>query len=445
MKKQDVMIEESRNIEHKESWRDEYLKWIYGFANAQGGRIYIGVNDDRQVVGVDDSKKLMEDIPNKIKDVLGIIVDVNLLKEEGKEYIEIVVPPYSNPINYKGQYHYRSGSTKQEMKGATLNKFLLERGGIHWDEYVVSNVKVEDLSEGAFNRFRKEAAENDRVDKEVLEDSNEMLLTNLLLVDENTGQLKRSAAMLFHPNPERFVSGAYIKLGFFAGEDDDLVFQDEVHGPLMLQVDEVIRLLEERYLIHAISYEKHHRRERIQYPEDSLRESVLNAIINKDYTSGYPIQISVYPDHLSVWNYGQLPVGWSVGRLFVKHPSMPFNPSIANVFFRSGDIESWGRGYRRIVRKNEEAGLLPPIVQTEDGLRVTHYADVSAQVQAMGLEERSIPVLEQVLKNHRVTNGEVQKMLGVSRATAMRLLQKLDGVLEPVGQGAGGFYRIRNY
>ena len=104
-------------------------------------------------------------------------------------------------------------------------------------------------------------------------------------------------------------------MGFFAGEDDELVFQDEVHGPLMLQVDEVMRLLEERYLIHAISYEKHHRRERIQYPEDSLRESVLNAIANKDYTSGYPIQISVYPDHLSVWNYGQLPEGWTVGRL----------------------------------------------------------------------------------------------------------------------------------
>ena len=80
------MLAESQNTEYKESWRDEYLKWICGFANAQGGRIYIGVNDDRQVVGVDDSKKLMEDIPNKIKDVLGIIVDVNLLQEEGKEY-----------------------------------------------------------------------------------------------------------------------------------------------------------------------------------------------------------------------------------------------------------------------------------------------------------------------------------------------------------------------
>lgn len=445
MKKKDVMIEESQNIEHKESWRDEYLKWICGFANAQGGRVYIGVNDDRQVVGLEESKKLMEDIPNKIRDVLGIIVDVNLLKEDDKEYIEIVVPPYSNPINYKGQYHYRSGSTKQELKGASLNKFLLERGGIHWDEFVVPNVKVTDLSGEAFKRFRKEAAESGRVDKDVLEDSNETLLTNLLLVDEHTGQLKRSAAMLFHPSPEKFVSGAYIKLGFFAGEDDDLVFQDEVHGPLMLQVDEVIRLLEERYLIHAISYEKHHRRERIQYPEDSLRESLLNAIINKDYTSGYPIQISVYPDHLSVWNYGHLPEGWPVGRLFVKHPSMPFNPSLANVFFRSGDIESWGRGYRRIVRKNEEAGLLPPLVETEDGLRVTHYADVSAQIRAMGVEERVIPVLEQVLKNHRVTNGEVQQLLGVSKPTATRLLQKLNVLLEQVGHGAGAYYKIRNY
>lgn len=128
----------------------------------------------------------------------------------------------------------------------------------------------------------------------------------------------------------------------------------------------------------------------------------LNAIINKDYTSGYPIHISVYPDHLSVWNYGQLPEGWTEGRLFVKHPSMPYNPSLANVFFRSGDIESWGRGCRRIVRKNEAAGLLPPIVQTEDGLRVTHYVDVAAQVDAMGAEERAIPVLEHVLKNIRL-------------------------------------------
>ena len=84
MKTKIKMIAESQNTEYKESWRDEYMKWICGFANAQGGRIYIGVDDDRQVVGVEDSKRLMEDIPNKVRDVLGIIVDVNLLEEDGK-------------------------------------------------------------------------------------------------------------------------------------------------------------------------------------------------------------------------------------------------------------------------------------------------------------------------------------------------------------------------
>ena len=73
-------MSESQNIEYKESWRDEYLKWICGFANAQGGRIYIGIDDNQQVVGVADTKRLMEDIPNKIVNYLDIVADVNLLK-----------------------------------------------------------------------------------------------------------------------------------------------------------------------------------------------------------------------------------------------------------------------------------------------------------------------------------------------------------------------------
>lgn len=96
-------MSESQNIEYKESWRDEYLKWICGFANAQGGRIYIGISDNQQVIGVTDSKKLMEDIPNKIVNYLGIVADVNLMQsDEGKDYIEIVVEPSNIPIAYHG-------------------------------------------------------------------------------------------------------------------------------------------------------------------------------------------------------------------------------------------------------------------------------------------------------------------------------------------------------
>ena len=92
---------ESQNIEWKESWRDEYLKWICGFANAQGGKIYIGKKDDGTVIGVSDAKKLMEDIPNKIQNKLSIVADVNLLTENGLEYIEIAVLPWVFPVNYQ--------------------------------------------------------------------------------------------------------------------------------------------------------------------------------------------------------------------------------------------------------------------------------------------------------------------------------------------------------
>jgi len=85
---------ETQNTEWKASWRDEYLKWICGFANAKGGKIYIGKDNKGNVVGVANAKKLLEDIPNKTKDILGIIVDVNLHTTTEGEYLEINVEDY---------------------------------------------------------------------------------------------------------------------------------------------------------------------------------------------------------------------------------------------------------------------------------------------------------------------------------------------------------------
>ena len=91
---------ESQNVEYKESWRDEYLKWLCGFANAQGGTMYIGVNDSGNIVGVKNIKKLMEDIPNKIQSGLGLVADVNKHTKDGMDYLEIKVEPSTFPISY---------------------------------------------------------------------------------------------------------------------------------------------------------------------------------------------------------------------------------------------------------------------------------------------------------------------------------------------------------
>jgi ATP-dependent DNA helicase RecG len=133
---------ESQNIEFKVTWRDEYLKWICGFANAYGGTIFIGKDDTGNVVDLKDAKKLLEEIPNKVRDTLGILVDVNLHQTDQGKFIEILVEQYPYPVNYKGQYHYRSGSTKQELKGAALDKFLLQKKGKRWDGVPVPNVST---------------------------------------------------------------------------------------------------------------------------------------------------------------------------------------------------------------------------------------------------------------------------------------------------------------
>jgi ATP-dependent DNA helicase RecG len=139
-------MKEHQHIEWKESWHDEYLKWICGFANAEGGVLVIGRNDKGAVTGLTHAKKLLEDIPNKVRDILGVMVDVNLREENAKDYLEIVVDPYPNPISYRGEYYYRAGSTNQALKGAALDRFLLRKQGRHWDGVPAPHFTVADLS-----------------------------------------------------------------------------------------------------------------------------------------------------------------------------------------------------------------------------------------------------------------------------------------------------------
>ena len=82
---------ENQNTEWKLNWKDEYLKWICGFANAKGGKLYIGINDNGEIVGIDNYKKLLEDFPNKIRDILGIVPEINLLSKNEKYYLEIMI------------------------------------------------------------------------------------------------------------------------------------------------------------------------------------------------------------------------------------------------------------------------------------------------------------------------------------------------------------------
>ncbi len=278
----------------------------------------------------------------------------------------------------------------------------------------------------ALQRFRRQAARSKRVDTGILNDSTEHLLQDLRLFDESTGYLKRAAILLFHSDPEKYFTGAYIKIGFFRKGDDDLAFQDEVHGSLMEQIDKAYDLLTSKYITYAISYEGVSRREKPTFPEAALRESLLNSIAHKDYDSGIPVQISVYPDRIVFWNPGALPDQMPLNKLFQKHSSIPFNPDVANALFRSGDIEAWGRGYRKILNSVLENKQLPPQIESLSGLMLTYFVDVRKQLDSQGANDRLIKIVDYVMKHNSIDNNKVQQLFNVSKSTATRLLQQTD-------------------
>ncbi len=341
---------EHQTIEWKETWHDEFLEWICGYANAYGGTLYIGKNDNGDVVGLSDKdrKKLLESIPNKITDTMGIVADVNLLYENGLQYIEITVDKYPSLISYHGKYFYRSGSTMRTITGKELDKAILKSQGRTWDGMPIPKLKVEDLRSEAIELFKEKAVRRGRLTLEETRVEDAILLDNLHLIDED-GYLIRAAMLAFCKDPEKWVTGAYVKIGYFAQSDADLKYQDEVHGSLIEQVDETVELVYTKYMKALISYEEIQRIEQFMFHQDAFREILLNAIAHKDYSSCNLIQISVYEDKIYIWNDGEMPGDLdSTDKLFAKHSSKPYNPKLANVFFMSGMIEAWGRGFEKI-------------------------------------------------------------------------------------------------
>lgn len=235
------MSRENQAVEWKESWRDEYLRHVCVFANAGGGLLVIGKNDSGEVVDVTDAARLLEELPNKIRDLLGIVVHVNLLTEAGEDFLEIDVPSYPNPISYRGRYYQRSGSTLQELKGAALVRFLLQRHGRTWDSVPLPGLKASDLSSASIARFREQAAASGRLSPADLASSDARLLEKLKLTEGDF--LKRAAVLLFHEAPDRFITGAFVKTGFFVSESE-LAYHDEIHGSLFAQANTVIDLLQ---------------------------------------------------------------------------------------------------------------------------------------------------------------------------------------------------------
>ena len=386
-------MSESQNIEWKQSWHDDYLKWVCGFANAFGGQIFIGKDDNGVITHLEHYRKLLETIPNKIREHLGIIAEVNLHQKNEAHYLEIVVPPYTVPVSLRGRYYYRTGSTKVELTGSALNEFLLKKSGKTWDNVPEILASFNDIDSDSVNAFIKDAQKSGRM-PDVSDLSLEEIFEKLRLSE--SGVIKRAALILFGKDPNRFYPNVIVKIGRFGNDDADLKFQETEEGNLIQLLKNVPNQLNYKFFTKPIDFEGMQRIEKGEYPVAALREMLLNALVHRTYM-GSTVQLRVYDNKLSLWNEGNLPEGMELESLKRHHISRPRNPIIADICFKAGYIDSWGRGTLKIINSCNEAGLPEPTITALDGgILVTLFKDKYSveQLKILGLSVRQIKAIE---------------------------------------------------
>lgn len=427
---------ENQSTEWKESWKDEYLKTLCAFANTEGGTLTVGIDDNGVAIGVRNPERLLKVLPDTIRNKLGIVPFVTLDDVNGKDVVSIRVEKSPATVTLDGKFYMRSGSTTQLISGRELEMHLLNRIGTPWTEEPMNGVSVSDLVPEAILTFKNMGVDAGRLTPDDASLDSESLLDKLDLFRD--GMLKRSAILLFHPRPERFIPSATVKIGMFDGPE--LLFHDELTGPLIIVANRVVDLVNTKYSISPVSYKGIVRMETRPYPMTAVREAVMNAIVHNDYSSQAPIQIKVFPDRLTIYNSGNLPTGWTIDKLMNSHRSVPRNPSMANVFFRAGLIESFGRGIDMIMSQFKGRDVLLPTFDCQpDEFSITFYnevnlhngpasdEDVDLKLQTvMGyLTERGSGTYQQISQATNLSVRQIQRLTRKSVENGMIVKSKI--------------------
>jgi len=450
---------ENDKVEFKESWRDEYLKVIASFANNDGGILYVGVKDNGDIVGVpqEDAKKLLQDIPNKIRSKLGITPQVIDERKDGKIVIRIDVTRSEQPVNFDGKFFRRSGSTTQELTGPELNSFLIEKTGRSWDSLPVEGT-LEDLNFQTIEKW-KTLLNKERVPYAVNESVETLLRkTKLLTLD---GKLTRACVLLFGKEPQNYFISAYTRVGRFK-DGTTILDSVDIKGNLLQQLDGTLEVIKKHLNVKfdtsvtELTLEGTRRREIWDYPLDALREALINALVHRDYADyTSPILIRIFDDEIWFSNPGKLLPPLTTDDLKKEaHDTVHRNPLLADAFYFAGLIEKWGTGTSKMVKLCTEQGLPEPVFSVKEAglgsFTVQFFKDIynEENLRRKGLSDRQIKGVVYVKERGIITNREYQEITGVSARTATRdlgLMVSLGILSRTSATGKGAAYVLTRH
>ena len=445
-----MIYRESETVELKAMVVDDIKKEVAAFANCDGGRLYIGVQDDGTVTGLEDPDGAALQISNMLRDAIKpdvtMFVHYETMEENGRNIVAVDVQrgtdrPYyiaKKGMRPEGVY-VRQGYSAVPATDAAIRRMIKETDGDRFEE--MRSLNQELSFEAATKEFQLRNVE-----------FGPQQMRTLKLIDGDG--LYTNLALLLSDQCVHTV-----KVAVFQGSDQ-AVFKDrrEFTGSLMKQMNEAYEFIDFRNQTQA-TIEKLLRIDVRDYPEIAVREALLNLMVHRDYSFSASALINIYEDRIEFVSVGGLVPGIELEDVMIGL-SMCRNQALANVFYRLHLIEAYGTGIGKIIKAYEGMSEKPVIETTKNAFKIT-LPNVNAKcekaVEKASLEiDTSGPVVEkqtynnetrllEYLKEHdRITRMDVESLLGVSASTALRLLRKMvkSGLLLQKGKARDTKYMI---
>ena len=414
---------ESETVELKSIVVDDIKKEIIAFANSDGGKLYVGVRDDGEVIGLDDPDGAALQISNMVRDSIKPDVTMFLhyqtIEEDGKKIIEVSVQrgtdrPYylaKKGMRPEGVY-VRQGYSSVPATDTAIRGMIKETDGDRFEE-------MRSLDQ----ELTFESAEKEFSLRDVAFGPQQM--HTLKLVD-NDGLYTNLGLLLSEQNPHT------IKAAVFQGTNQT-IFKDrrEFGGSLMKQMNEVYDYIDIHNQTRA-TFEKLSRIDVRDYPIFAVREALLNLLVHRDYSFSASSLISIYDDRMEFVSVGGLMPGIELEDVMAGL-SVCRNQNLANVFYRLHLIEAYGTGLRKIMDAYEGASEKPVISVTKNSFKITlpninaeHEADTApASSASRKQDDKEQQLLAYVREHGAITRPEAEKLLGVSASTASRLVNDM--------------------
>lgn len=392
---------ESETLELKRSTgeRKEATKTICAMLNNRGGRVLFGIEPSGKIIGQDVSDHTVEEVAQELKNIEPpVFPNIDRVFVDGRrEVLIITVTTGANqPYSYKGDAYKRVGNTSQTMSRDEYNRVLIER--LHserrWENEASTDWAIDDLDGNEIVKTLEEAIRRGRAEDPRTRDPLEILRGFGLVRD---GKILRAAVVLFGNSKkiETSYPQMLLRIAKFKGIDKtEFLDNRQFHGNALDLLSKAEKFFRENLPISSVVQEgKMARTDTPLYPPIALREALANAFCHRDYSiGGGSISIAIYENRVEISSSGSLHFGLTSEALFKPHESMPWNPLIARVFYRSGIIESWGRGTLKMLEETRDAGLIEPTIVDSGGSVTVCFK--SSPLQVAKLTDRQKEILK---------------------------------------------------